>query len=136
MRNVKNVNLEDLSPVQIIDGKPYFFHINGMVIDGITMKRCGHVKKDTGYTVFGKNQSLHRWMYRVFANWQTHKTPNKFPGGYKAWKKLSSNEKLEFFWEFCVAHHKKGIIKGNGFNNLELKSGKENSQIGNNFENV
>ena len=134
MSKRNNLNLNDLSAVQIIDGKPFIFHRNGFVIDGKTMRKCGHKTKD-GYVRFGSDsrQKLHRWMLRVFTDWNKTKTPNGFPGGHKAWKELKSKERMEFFWEWGAGHHINGTAKGNGIDNLAFISSKHNSQIGNKF---
>ena len=125
-------NLKEMKTV-IINEKPYLLHRNGFVVDGTTMKRCGY-KNKKGYVSFANNQSLHRHIYKAFADWTNHRTPDKFPGGSKSWKRLGNKEKIDFMWEWCVIHHKHGTAKGNGFKNLELVSGKANSIIGNNFD--
>ena len=125
-----NLNLKDLSSVQIIDEKPFLFHRNGFVIDGKTMKRCGWKNKN-GYTFFGNQQSLHRWMIRVFTDWAKQPTPKNFPGGYKAWKQLNGEERMNFYWDWGVADHIRGLSNGNGIDNLQFLSGKENSKKGN-----
>ena len=114
-----NLNLKDLSSVQIIDEKPFLFHRNGFVIDGKTMKRCGWKNKN-GYTFFGNQQSLHRWMIRVFTDWSKQPTPKHFPGGYKAWKLLNGEERIKFYWQWGVADHVRGLSNGNGIDNLQF----------------